>query len=120
MRPVDLALTRWAVSRLDGFLVPAASLSAWQGGAFLWSTNRLMPAQTARTYSEHLLGRFRDICEDLELADLYRQSDETETDLDDASVPSEAAPVGSRPHASVKQAAALPLASADEAWVPEI
>ena len=68
MRPVDLALTRWAVSRLDGFLVPAASLSAWQGGAFLWSTNRLMPAQTARTYSEHLLGRFRDICEDLELA----------------------------------------------------
>lgn len=40
-----------------------------QGGAFLWSINRLMPSQTARTYAEQILARFRTICEQLAQSD---------------------------------------------------
>ena len=71
-----------------------------------------MPAQTARTYSEHLLGRFREICEDLELADLYRQSDEIDTDPEEPAngASAAAAPSGSR----------LVASCAPETWVPEI
>ena len=70
-----------------------------QGQAFLWSANRLMPSQAARTHSEHLLARFSEICEDLELAVGLAEASDSAEDLELAKLllPGEVSPRAAAP-----------------------
>ena len=48
------------------------------GRGFLWSVNRLLPSPAARSISEGLLARFRELCERLEIDAMQLEVDRAE------------------------------------------